>query len=202
MSKLAFNARTFITSLEKLLDDAGKTGSIGEVRKSLDKIRQELNQFRDILSSGPAEFLTHSKPRAVHTILVVDDNEINLQVTCAILENRGFVVEKARTGAQAVTLATEKSFDCIFMDISMPDMDGFEATRRIKQHQGLQDVPIVALTAVDEGGIKERCRNAGMNYFLSKPVIKSFLLETIQKISIQGSREGFQPPDGESEDRG
>jgi PAS domain S-box-containing protein len=101
-------------------------------------------------------------------ILLVDDNSINQKVAGRMLERFGCRVTLASDGVEAVTLASSQSFELIFMDCQMPEMDGFEAARRLRE-LGCT-TPIVALTANALVGDRERCLDAGMNEYLTKPV--------------------------------
>jgi PAS domain S-box-containing protein len=105
-------------------------------------------------------------------ILVVDDNEVNRKIAVKQLERKGFLVETACDGREAVERAAQVPYDLIFMDWMMPTMDGFEATRRIRDRErgsGFR-VPIVAMTARALEGDREKCLEPGMDDYLSKPV--------------------------------
>lgn len=101
-------------------------------------------------------------------VLVVEDNEVNLMVISSLLERLDCDVTVARNGAQGVAAAGSAAFDVILMDLQMPEMDGIEATRRIRA-QGAR-LPIIALTASAMAGDRERCLAAGFDEHLSKPV--------------------------------
>jgi len=117
-------------------------------------------------------------------MLVVDDNEINLEVVGSILERNGANVTKASSGAIALSLLADKpdEYDIVLMDIQMPDMDGLEATKAIRESLGLPDIPVVALTAGTLMEEKKRALAAGMNDFLSKPIEPSKLIRTVRKL--------------------
>nr|WP_275957840.1 PAS domain S-box protein [Rhabdochromatium marinum] len=103
-------------------------------------------------------------------ILLVEDNPTNQLVARELLENMGLAVALANQGREAVTQAIAQRFDAILMDLQMPEMDGLEATRRIRAlPQGLE-VPIIAMTAAAMTADREACRSVGMNDFLSKPI--------------------------------
>jgi two-component system sensor histidine kinase/response regulator len=105
-------------------------------------------------------------------ILVVDDNEVNRKIAVKQLERKGFLVETASDGREAVDRAATVPYDLIFMDWMMPTMDGFEATRRIRDRErgsGFR-VPIVAMTARALEGDREKCLEPGMDDYLTKPV--------------------------------
>jgi CheY-like chemotaxis protein len=105
-------------------------------------------------------------------VLLAEDNPINQQVAKRILEQQGHTVTVACDGRAAADLAAQHAFDVVLMDVQMPEMDGFEATAAIRAHERTTGahVPIVALTAHAMRGDRERCLDAGMDAYLSKPV--------------------------------
>ncbi len=106
-------------------------------------------------------------------ILLVEDNEINQQVTGELLTHYGMQVEIAENGAVAVEKCrpnAERKFDLIFMDLEMPVMDGYSATKTIRKIPGNEDVPIIALTADAMSGVRNNALTAGMNDYITKPV--------------------------------
>jgi len=103
-------------------------------------------------------------------VLVAEDNPINQQVARELLEQAGMTVTIARDGRAAVAAVTEQTFDAVFMDIQMPVMDGFEATRLIRELPGVKDIPIIAMTAHALVGDREKCLAAGMNDHVAKPI--------------------------------
>nr|WP_246345667.1 ATP-binding protein [endosymbiont of Lamellibrachia barhami] len=104
------------------------------------------------------------------TVLMAEDNELNLIILSEFLIGQSFEILSARNGVEAVQMASNTHPDIILMDIQMPEMDGLEATRRIRAMPHLASVPIIALTALVMPGDKERCIEAGTNSYLSKPV--------------------------------
>ena len=113
--------------------------------------------------------------RGLH-ILLAEDNLFNQKVTCGILQLLGCQVSLAVDGAQALAMVQDGEFDMIFMDCDMPEMDGYESTRRIRQIPGAAlSVPIIALTAKAFSQDREACLEAGMNDFMTKPVNKEQL---------------------------
>jgi diguanylate cyclase (GGDEF)-like protein len=111
---------------------------------------------------------------AVHRgkrVLVVEDNRTNQQVALGMLERLGCHVKIAETGEEALKAVAGSAYDLVLMDCQMPEMDGYEATRRIRlQESGNQRVPIIAMTADTQPGVHERCIDAGMDDYLLKPV--------------------------------
>ena len=115
----------------------------------------------------------------VRHILLVDDNEINKMVGTEILTSMGLKVQTANNGKEGVTKALTEHFDLILMDIQMPIMDGFEATKQIRAVN--KDVPIIAMTALAMSGDKEKSLAAGMNAHLIKPIEIHKLVAVLDK---------------------
>jgi len=112
-------------------------------------------------------------------ILVVDDNAVNLSVARGMLKLHGIQPETADSGRQAIELIKQTKFDLVFMDYLMPDMDGLETTKAIRELE--IDVPIIALTACAVEGQKEMLLEAGMNDYLPKPIINAELLQILRR---------------------
>lgn len=119
-------------------------------------------------------------------ILLAEDNEANISTLMDYLQVQGFQVNLARNGIEAVQMAKQQKPDLILMDIQMPEMDGLEATRRIRTEANLVTVPIIALTALAMPGDRERCLAAGANEYLTKPVVLKKLINLIaQHLEIE-----------------
>jgi CheY-like chemotaxis protein/nitrogen-specific signal transduction histidine kinase len=104
-------------------------------------------------------------------VLVVEDNAANLRVAVRMVERLGYRAGVAGTGAEAVALLGHGDYDAVLMDCQMPEMDGYEATRRIRANERRgRHVPIIAMTAAALAGDRERCLAAGMDDYISKPV--------------------------------
>jgi CheY-like chemotaxis protein len=115
-------------------------------------------------------------------ILLVEDNEINQQVAKEILESAGLIVSLADDGQQAVNMIKEKPYDVILMDIQMPVMDGYAATREIRNLKSeIRNVPIIAMTAHAMAGDEDKSLAAGMNGHVTKPIDPDMLFSTLQK---------------------
>ncbi len=114
-------------------------------------------------------------------ILLVEDNEINLQMTGEILELMGFQTYTANSGRSAIELVNENQFDVILMDIRMPDMDGYETTKEIRTLEMGRDTIVIALTADAVEGVEEKAKSVGMNGFLAKPLYPDKLFQMINK---------------------
>jgi signal transduction histidine kinase/HPt (histidine-containing phosphotransfer) domain-containing protein len=122
-------------------------------------------------------------------ILLAEDSFYNQKLAVSLLERRGHAVTVAGNGAEAVALAQSQTFDLVLMDVQMPEVDGLEATRLIRERERLlgRSVPIVAMTAQAMTGDRERCLEAGMDDYLSKPVRAAQLYETIARV-VQAHR--------------
>ena len=115
-------------------------------------------------------------------ILLVEDNEFNSQVARELLQQAGMKVDCAVNGKEAVVLARQNElYDLVLMDIQMPLVDGFDATRTLRSFEEFIDLPIVAMTAHAMQGERERCERAGMNDYLTKPIEPMSLYQALVK---------------------
>jgi CheY-like chemotaxis protein/HPt (histidine-containing phosphotransfer) domain-containing protein len=103
-------------------------------------------------------------------VLVAEDNEVNRMVATTLLHRRGLRTEVATNGEQAVRMAADRRYAAIFMDCQMPELDGYEATKRIRGADPDRRVPIIAMTANAMPGDRERCLAVGMDDYLAKPI--------------------------------
>jgi len=116
-------------------------------------------------------------------ILVVDDNEDNREILVFRLQQLGFEVLIASNGKEAIETASQAKPDVILMDLRMPVMDGWEATRALRQTEWGKDLPVVAVTAHAMEEDRRRALNVGCNEFISKPVMDySIIHEIIQRL--------------------
>ncbi len=117
-------------------------------------------------------------------ILVAEDNVVNQKVALRILEKLGYRADAVANGQEAVTALETVPYDLVLMDVQMPEMDGFDATRAIRDpesHVLRHDIPIIAMTAHALKGDRQRCLEAGMNDYISKPVTTSTLNDVLEK---------------------
>jgi CheY-like chemotaxis protein len=120
------------------------------------------------------------------SVLLVEDYPVNQELTKEMLEMLGCHVEIAENGKEALEILKDKKFDLIFMDIQMPEMDGYDATRQIrKMDPSIRGVPIVALTANALQGDREKCLSAGMDEYISKPFRLSDLEAVLSKLLVK-----------------
>jgi len=127
--------------------------------------------------AGPSEDVILNGRR----VLVAEDNRMNLRLAVRVLESLGLEVDTALDGDEAASMACKNSYDLVLMDCLMPGVDGFEATRRIREHEASANkrTPIIALTANALPEDRETCANAGMDDFVSKPFSRSALREAL-----------------------
>ncbi len=134
------------------------------------------------LNEGPALVEAQPRPRDLggQRILLAEDNEVNRLLAMTLLEKQGYRVDVASNGYEAISAVTESTYDLVLMDVQMPEMDGLEATRRIREMAGASArVPIVAMTANAMKGDREKCIQAGMNDYVSKPIDREDLFRKI-----------------------
>lgn len=112
------------------------------------------------------------------TILLVEDHLDSREALCALLEAFGFTVVEARNGLEALELARSSPPDLVLMDIMMPELDGFEATRRLRGFPETRQIPIITLTAME--GARAKALEAGADDFLAKPINSGQLLEKVK----------------------
>jgi len=115
-------------------------------------------------------------------ILLVEDNEMNRDMLSRRLERRGFQVLIAEDGAAGVNLARQENPDLILMDMSLPVMDGWEATRQIKGSEQTRTIPVIALTAHAMAGDEEKAMAAGCDGYETKPIDLPKLLARIEQL--------------------
>ncbi len=120
-------------------------------------------------------------------ILVVEDVELNRDLLIQLLED-AYEVITAADGAAGIELAERERPDLILMDLSLPVVDGWEATRRIKANEALRSVPIIALTAHAMSGDAEKARECGCDDYLSKPIDEDLLFEKLTQLLGEGPK--------------
>jgi len=114
-------------------------------------------------------------------ILVAEDNRVNQELAVEILKSVGITAKIAGDGAEAVKAVSKENFDAVLMDIHMPNMDGYEATQKIRRKKDRQTLPIIAMTASVLTNDEQRCLEAGMNGFVPKPVRQEMLFSALIK---------------------
>ncbi len=152
-------------------------------------------------SSGQAvirqvEHAVHPDALRGARILLVEDNSVNQEVAASILQAAGAVVTLADNGREAVDILLSQPFDCVLMDVQMPELDGFGATRLIRADPRLAPTPVLAMTANASAADRARCIEAGMDDFMSKPIDPQTLVATVARW-LPGRKSGLtdaQPP--------
>jgi two-component system sensor histidine kinase/response regulator len=142
---------------------------------------------RPVNQERPVLVTRHSlrEARQPGRILLVEDNAVNQLLAKRLLEKRGHTVQVANNGHEALALlagAGHEAFDCVLMDVQMPEMDGFECTTLIRDQERTtgEHLPIIAMTAHAMKGDEERCRAAGMDGYLSKPIQPEELFDLVE----------------------
>lgn len=115
------------------------------------------------------------------TILIVEDNELNMKLFHDLLDAHGYKTLQTRNGLEALALAREHRPDLILMDIQLPEVSGLEVTKWLKEDDELCAIPVVAITAFAMKGDEERIREGGCEAYISKPISVSLFLETVRQ---------------------
>jgi two-component system, sensor histidine kinase and response regulator len=168
--------------------EATRAGISGYLTKPVDEA--DLHDcLAEILGGAPARptlvtrhSLRENRPPLAARILVAEDNEVNQKVAVRILEKLGYRVDVADNGREAVEAVARTRYDAVLMDGQMPEMDGFEATARIREREGgSRRTPIVAMTASAMKGDREKCLAAGMDDYVAKPIGPETLLAVLTR---------------------
>jgi len=132
--------------------------------------------------------------QAAAHILLAEDNAVNQKLAMRLLEKRGLSVTAAGNGKEVLAALEKQSFDLVLMDIQMPEMDGFEATALIREKEKLTGahLPIIALTAYAMKGDEERCRAAGMDDYIAKPIRPQDLFRVIHRLLPEVSEDSLK----------
>jgi CheY-like chemotaxis protein/HPt (histidine-containing phosphotransfer) domain-containing protein len=176
-------------------------GFLGSLRKPL-----RLSALQAMLAAPPrpALRLTREAPEApvaathgplAGRVLLVEDNEVNRRVAVTLLRKLGLEVVSASNGCEALACLEREEFHLVLMDMHMPQMDGLEATRAIRQleQDGRRRLPIVAMTANVMPEARERCHAAGMDSFLAKPFMREQLIEELERWLPPGPAASLAP---------
>jgi two-component system cell cycle response regulator DivK len=114
------------------------------------------------------------------TVLIVEDNELNMKLFNDLLEAHGYATLKTADGIEAIELARTHRPDLILMDIQLPEVSGLEVTKWIKEDDALKSIPVIAVTAFAMKGDEERIRDGGCEAYISKPISVGKFLETVR----------------------
>jgi len=196
--KLSFKVRTPLNTINilttNLLENAPsqEVESLKAIQSACVEILQALKEFTDETTAQDStlpipqkQTLTNNKTIRGKKILVVEDHQTNRVLLTRLLENAGAIVKGAESGEDALEMIRMGgAFNIILMDIHLPGISGFETTRRIKKNPDTSKVPIVAMTALSLKGDKDRCLEAGMDGYISKPIVKNELLSVLVELAL------------------
>ena len=118
---------------------------------------------------------------AVKTVLIVEDNELNMKLFHDLLDAHGYRTLQTRNGLDALKLARDRRPDLILMDIQLPEVSGLEVTKWLKDDEELCDIPVIAVTAFAMKGDEEKIREGGCEAYIAKPISVANFLETVQR---------------------
>ncbi|HKX27283.1 MAG TPA: PAS domain S-box protein, partial [Blastocatellia bacterium] len=177
--------------------ELGMTASLTKPIKQSDLFQILLNIFNapSIPESGQAvagPAPAPPKARERYRILLAEDNAVNWRLAVRLLEREGHSVVVANNGLEAIAAFEQEAFDLILMDVQMPEMNGYEATAAIRERELISGghIPIVAMTANAMKGDRERCLEAGMDNYISKPIKSKELFEVIEDLASSDHRVG------------
>ena len=175
-----------ITSVVEDHEKATKLGADGYLVKlfTFDELRSALSHIQRPANSHNDTALVISPEIHLGTVMIVDDNEINILMVEDYLRSKNYHVVSSRSAVECLANAPTVQPDLVLMDVQMPDIDGLEAIRRLRllSNPELASVPVIAITALAMPGDRERCLEAGANEYLSKPVRLKELASMIQKM--------------------
>jgi two-component system cell cycle response regulator DivK len=115
------------------------------------------------------------------TVLIVEDNELNMKLFHDLLDAHGYRTLQTRNGIEALELAREHHPDLILMDIQLPEVSGLEVTKWLKEDDRLREIPVIAVTAFAMKGDEERIREGGCEAYISKPISVMMFLDTVKQ---------------------
>jgi two-component system, cell cycle response regulator DivK len=120
------------------------------------------------------------------TVLIVEDNELNMKLFHDLLEAHGYATIETRNGVEALELARAHMPDLILMDIQLPEVSGLDVTKWLKEDERTRPIPVIAVTAFAMKGDEERIRAGGCEAYLSKPISVAKFLETVRRYLGEG----------------
>ncbi len=166
----------------------------------LESLQQVLEPQQAGEINGQADVSSNTDRQGLLTgmsVLLVEDNALNRRLAQEILTDAGVQLDMAENGAEGLEAVQANGYDLVLMDVQMPVMDGFEATRAIRKLSGFADLPIIAMTANAMEGDREQCLAAGMNDFVSKPIDAALLLARLQAWRDRIQQSPPKPPSHE-----
>jgi two-component system, sensor histidine kinase and response regulator len=197
--ELANTRLVMLTSLDRH-GDTSRLAALGFAAYLTKPVRARhlLDAVARVMSGEPRQWQMDTQPmltgnmltqsaapqRFTGQVLLVEDNFVNQKVAVKFLERLGCSVEVANNGAEGVAACQRTRFDIVLMDVQMPVMDGIAATRRIRELERSEHVPIIALTANAMSGDREKCEAAGMDGYLTKPIEVDRLRSILAKFGL------------------
>jgi len=118
---------------------------------------------------------------AAKTVLVVEDNELNMKLFHDLLEAHGYNILQTKDGMEALQIARDHRPDLILMDIQLPEVSGLEVTKWIKEDDNLKAIPVIAVTAFAMKGDEEKIREGGCEAYIAKPISVANFLQTVER---------------------
>lgn len=115
------------------------------------------------------------------TVLIVEDNELNMKLFHDLLDSKGYGILQTRDGMEALQIARDKKPDLILMDIQLPEVSGLEVTKWIKEDDNLRHIPVIAVTAFAMKGDEEKILEGGCEAYIAKPISVANFLTTVEK---------------------
>ena len=148
-------------------------------RQLADALEQQFSQTPDSIPNQ--QQAKRERPTFPYQVLVAEDNPVNQKVACALLKKLGILADVATNGREVVEKLQRQSYDIVFMDVQMPEVDGLEATLLIRRSETLTQPHIIAMTANVMPEDRDRCTNVGMDDFVAKPIRLDCLVEALQR---------------------
>jgi two-component system, cell cycle response regulator DivK len=133
------------------------------------------------ISKHPACSMQTTNGSLSKTVLIVEDNELNMKLFRDLLEAHGYATLQTRNGIEALSLARSHRPDLILMDIQLPEVSGLDVTKWLKEDENLRSIPVIAVTAFAMKGDEERIREGGCEAYISKPITVSMFLSTVRQ---------------------
>jgi two-component system cell cycle response regulator DivK len=130
--------------------------------------------------SAPAE-VSEMVNGAIKTVLVVEDNDLNMKLFHDLLEAHGYKILQTKDGMEALQLARQHRPDLILMDIQLPEVSGLEVTKWLKEDDKLKSIPVIAVTAFAMKGDEEKIREGGCEAYIAKPISVTNFLQTVER---------------------
>ena len=149
-----------MSSMREKVDSPSRIGGAGSVHVALDRPERE--------------------KRMAKTVLIVEDNDLNMKLFNDLLEAHGYGTLQTRNGLEAMEIARARRPDLILMDIQLPEVSGLEVTKWLKEDDDLRSIPVIAVTAFAMKGDEERIRQGGCEAYISKPISVAKFLETVR----------------------